>query len=292
MSALVCESISENTPSVCLFRENSNRLVTLWEIMQKAQVASLIKELRDLWITSAMSEVKDARYRDAQLQLTEKHLNGLAAQCIELELPMSSLHIQDTLEAIHNAMDPQVSTRLGTVERACMVLSNNIEKELSLKTFLVVSPERTKFYSETPNPFGASVADSFPSTSYDAFEASRCYALGRNTACVFHLMRVLEIGLRTFANRFNVPSDHTNWHNIIEGIERAVRNMANDPNRPTDWKDQQEFFSQAASNFMFVKDAWRNYTAHARGKYTDEEAETILINVRAFAQKLASRLHE
>ena len=47
---------------------------------------------------------------------------------------------------------------------------------------------------------------------------------------------------------------------------------------------------------MVVKHAWRNYTAHVRanmgGKYTDEEAETILINVRGFMQKLATRLHE
>jgi hypothetical protein len=109
---------------------------------------------------------------------------------------------------------------------------------------------------------------------------------------VFHLMRVLEIGLTVFATRFNVPSSHTNWHNIIEGIEKAVRDMPNDPQRSPDWKDQQEFFSQAASYFMIVKDAWRNYTAHMRGKYTEEEAETMLINVRGFMQKLATRLHE
>jgi hypothetical protein len=75
-------------------------------------------------------------------------------------------------------------------------------------------------------------------------------------------------------------------------MEKAVRNMGSDPSRPLDWKDQQEFFSQVASHFMVMKDAWRNYTAHARGKYTGEEAETLLINVRGFMQKLATRLHE
>jgi hypothetical protein len=41
-----------------------------------------------------------------------------------------------------------------------------------------------------------------------------------------------------------------------------------------------------------VKDAWRNYTAHLRGKYDDQEAEDMLANVRGFMQKLATRLHE
>jgi hypothetical protein len=69
--------------------------------------------------------------------------------------------------------------------------------------------------------------------------------------------------------------------------------MGIDPTtRPANWKDQQEFFSQAASHFMILKDAWRNYTAHERGKFTEEEAETILINVRSFMQKLATQLHE
>jgi len=43
---------------------------------------------------------------------------------------------------------------------------------------------------------------------------------------------------------------------------------------------------------MFIKEAWRNYTAHAHGKYTEEEAATMVVSVRAFMQKLATRLHE
>ena len=43
---------------------------------------------------------------------------------------------------------------------------------------------------------------------------------------------------------------------------------------------------------MVVKDAWRNYTAHARGKYDGQEAELMLRNVRGFMQKLATRLSE
>jgi hypothetical protein len=95
-----------------------------------------------------------------------------------------------------------------------------------------------------------------------------------------------------FAVTFGVPSDRTNWGTIIEGIEKAVRNMGSDPNRQQDWKEQQEFFSQAVSHFMFIKNAWRNYTAHARGSYTEEQAFEILSNVRAFMTTLATRLQE
>jgi hypothetical protein len=224
-------------------------------------------------------------------------INGLAEKveqcgllCQSLELPMSALHAKQLLETLTmpqiHYMDSPGADRIATM------LSITIENELSLRKFFALPPDKSRFYDEGMEPFGREVALAFPSTSFDATEAKRCFALGRNTACIFHLMRVLEIGLRAFAKQFGKSADHSNWHNIIEEIEKAIRDMASNPSKPSDWKDQQEYFSQAASNFMIIKDAWRNYTAHVRGKYTDEEAETLLINVRAFMQKLAVRLHE
>jgi hypothetical protein len=56
----------------------------------------------------------------------------------------------------------------------------------------------------------------------------------------------------------------------------------------SDCKDQQEFYSQAASHFVVFKDAWRNYAAHCRGKFDEQEASDIMTAVRAFMDKLAS----
>jgi hypothetical protein len=85
---------------------------------------------------------------------------------------------------------------------------------------------------------------------------------------VFHPMRVLEVGLRVLARQFNIDSGHRNW------------------------KDDREFYSQCASYFRVVKDAWRNYTAHARGNYIDEESFDMMANVRGFMQRLAVKLRE
>jgi hypothetical protein len=49
----------------------------------------------------------------------------------------------------------------------------------------------------------------------------------RNTACVFHCMRVAEKGLIALAKALNVPFkipfEYENWHNIIEPIEKEIR---------------------------------------------------------------------
>ena len=167
-----------------------------------------------------------------------------------------------------------------------------LEEDLHKETFLAIPPVRVPYYEPKHPLFGKEVDDNFPSTAFDIAEAGKCYALYRSTACVFHLMRALEIALRAFADRFGVESDRKNWHNIIEGIESKIRVMDKDPNRPVDWKDQQEFYSGAATHFMFIKAAWRNYVAHGRDKSTEEESEKIFGNVREFMRTLATRLRE
>ena len=209
-----------------------------------------------------------------------------SAYCDEVPFSMTALPLRRILDRFQEA-----DFTVGELSEMLRNATERLRDEAGTLKLLRIQLDRVKYY-ETQQPFGLDVANNFPSVSFDALEACRCFALHRSTACVFHLMRVLEIGLHAFADRFGVASDHTNWHNIIEGIEKAVRNMGTDPTRAVDWKDQQEFFSQAASHFMNLKDAWRNYTAHERGKFTEDEAETILANVRSIMQRLATKLQE
>lgn len=243
-------------------------------------------------ISGLIFEGKDPNYRSAQVDNFRESIATVREICLDLDLPMSSLHAIQLLETIST---PGAAGMLGSgqAQRIVTMLSVTIENETSLRTFFAVSPERAKYYvAEGQHLFGDKVEKAFRSTVFDSAEAGRCFALGRYTASVFHLMRVLELGLGVMADRFSISYDHTNWHNVIEGIEKAVRNMGDNLEKKVDWKDEQEFFSQACSYFMVIKNAWRNYTAHARGKYTDDEAETLIINVRGFMQKLATRLHE
>jgi hypothetical protein len=107
-------------------------------------------------------------------------------------------------------------------------------------------------------------------------------------------MRVLEIGLSVLGAEFGVSLAHTNWAPAIEQIESKIREMHKDPTWKAlpDCKEQQEYYAQAASHFGILKDAWRNYTMHARGFYTEEQAERIFENVKGFMQKLGERLSE
>ena len=110
------------------------------------------------------------------------------------------------------------------------------------------------------------------------------FALEQNDACVFHLMRILERVLGTLAFKFNVPFERTNWHNIIEELEAKIRKM--DSNFGPDWKDKQKLYAQAASQFMFFKDAWRNHVMHVRDVFDEGKALSVFNSVRGFMQVL------
>ena len=170
------------------------------------------------------------------------------------------------------------------------------EKELRGKFFLYIPPERLRLWPDIKGTclFGREVIDKFPSAGYDIMCSGLAFGTALSTASVFHLMRVLEIGLSALGNVFDVDLKHTNWEPALKEIEKKIADMRSDPKWKVlpDCKEQQEYYSQAASYFRTVKDAWRNYTMHRRAKYTEEEAEQIFNAVKGFMQKLAERLSE
>lgn len=209
--------------------------------------------------------------------------------CEDIGLTIAAETIKELRRAIETNEQLSYAAAMGQFNS----LDKLISKEMNGRMFMYVPAERAKYYGLTL-PFGEEVAAKFPSVAFDAIEAGNCLAAARSTACVFHLMRTLEIGLRVLGAKFDVSLEHTNWGPAIDQIEKKVRHMHEDLKWKAlpDCKEQQEFYSQATSYLGIVKDAWRNYTAHVRGKYTEEEADLMLRNVKAFMNKLSERLCE
>ena len=263
------------------WQDNPYSLVNWWDMEKFSaetflRIAEIIEKLQVEWATPDTAAMKLKAYDVALLQM-------FIEQCDQVGIKVSARQIEKLRDELSsetvNIKPIEVSNRLRYIFDTIMI-------EMSENVFMYIPKDRSVRYGLN-EPFGSKVAQIFPSISFDAKEAGNCFASARFTACVFHLMRVLEIGLAAFAKVFSVPSDHTNWHSIIEGIESKVRDMGKDPNKLPDWKDRQEQYAQAANSFMFFKDAWRNYTAHVRGKYTEDEADSIYRNVRAFVARLA-----
>ena len=134
----------------------------------------------------------------------------------------------------------------------------------------------------------------FPNLKGDIETAIDLYALGHNLACVFHLMRVGEIGVQQFGKKLGVSltritgtrlADLT-WHQILDAMNPKLKAM---PQKTASAKARHERYTAIQNHLYGVKDAWRNPTMHPRkAGYNDLETLDIINHVRSFMNELAS----
>jgi hypothetical protein len=75
-------------------------------------------------------------------------------------------------------------------------------------------------------------------------------------------------------------------------IESRIDNERKNLKRGLDKDERLNFLSQAAKEFFYFKDGWRNYVSHNRVTYDEPEAFRTLEHSRAFIVRLATKLKE
>lgn len=222
-------------------------------------------------------------------------LDTLRHHCSQLRLDVSLTLLNGIIARLNNDMGQR---RIGWERLSAEVaaVSDAISTELSRRVLIFMPPERASwFYGERKDeqglpvnpPFGGTVHEAFPSADDEIWEACRCFALARDTACIFHLMRVLESGLRCLARTLLIGlSGGEAWQNVIDLIEAQIRELQKSPRGPKKQRVLQ-FCSEAAKEFVYFKDAWRNHVMHSRATYGVDESTRILGHVRDFMVLLA-----
>jgi hypothetical protein len=169
-----------------------------------------------------------------------------------------------------------------------MELRGRLEDELQGLVFLALTREEAVRW-RTKQPFGEEVFERLPSATIDIEEAGRCLALERGTATVFHLMRVMEVGLKVTASALGIPYAPS-WESYLKQIQDKVDKKWRQ--KGVHWKRDEPFFREILGHLQAVKVAWRNPTMHIVNQYTSEQAEDIFNAVRGFMRHLATKLSE
>ena len=175
---------------------------------------------------------------------------------------------------------------LDDLSSSCSGVAQQVVDELSVRKLYTLSGRHSK-YLEEPAPFGNKVEDSFPSASFDIEEAAKCRALGRWTASVMHLMRVMEAGLSSLARHYGIAHE-ANWNQTLNQIEARSREVG----KRSHGAEAEQWAAEAATHLRFVKNAWRNHAMHPSEKYDETRAVAIFDSTRAFMAHLATRLSE
>jgi hypothetical protein len=171
------------------------------------------------------------------------------------------------------------------------VLRQSIEADLEDKWVALVLPDKALLLERAKQDWG-NVIEAIPDSQDDIREGLYCYALERNTAAVFHLMRVAEYGLRVLAKQLRVsldlkhkghiiPIDYAEWQKVITAIKNKldrIKQLSSGPKREA----QLERLSDAGDHCLFMKDIWRNAVSHARKPYSEAEAKAAMGRVHEF----------
>jgi hypothetical protein len=211
-------------------------------------------------------------------------LGRIATQCDELALV-------DQKELVQNIfLKLNVDRSCETLRNQLGMLRESIQDALKRRWFLWVPPDRLDYYYNE-NLFGPEVRDKFPDGVVDIVESGNCYALGRSTACVFHLMRVIPYGMQSVAKKLKVkyprPIICLDWGGIIQPIDKAVR-LLGQLARTKKRIEDQKYYSEIVSHLYYCKDAWRNHVSHAREPYDMPQAQSVMEHVRWVMRLLAS----
>jgi HEPN domain-containing protein len=256
--------------------------------------------LRPFQIVS-LPDMKDAKYRDLCGMLTvlsywttppyadravdeDDHatLNAASRAATQMGLSKSALLASRII-----AEFPLNSRTKAELAERIKVLEERIKDDLDDLRFMYIPSTLVSYYDEEPL-FGEQVANKFGKTITDIQEAGKCLAVGRYTACVFHLMRVMEFAVQYLGGRLGISLvTQKNWANILDEVDKAIRAL---PIKTTKQRTLRNKFAESSAHLRMVKDAWRNDVMHPKETYTDDEAERIFRNVKDFMIHLATKL--
>jgi hypothetical protein len=268
-----------------------HRLWSLWDLMRPLLLRAVAQAIDDINLV----ETRLAARPDQTGSLSDEECERYVSIINGARRIFEGMGLDSTVDQI-----VRFDTDIGGLEvdapyalELIRGLKHRLEDELKRSHCFMMTREQAKYWA-TPQLFGSEVWQRFPSANSDVEEAGKCLACNRGTAAVFHLMRVLETGLRALGASLNDPNldpkRNPSWETILRKSDEELQKPVKD--RTPEWTTDDGFFSTATANLRVVKNAWRNPTMHVERRYTEEEAREVWDASRAFMRHLAMKLSE
>jgi hypothetical protein len=263
---------------------------SLWDMMNFS-LALFAKALEVLTVEARRSSMQSPVIviPEAEKERIMSQMQFVAERCRQLALS----NTQDRLLRCFSLL--QRTTTYGDLNRELITLYEAIEDDTKEEYFYHYPRVKVMVLIEIAE--WLPIFDAFPSARNEIDAGLDCYALGHPTACVFHMMRAAELGMRALARERQVtfprqPLEWTNWQNILEVTEKNAK-MATTGMRSGPAKDAAlAFYNGAIAHLHALKDMYRNSVMHMRRSYDDLEAQQAMVRVRDFMTGLSRKIGE
>ncbi len=286
MSSVIVERVADNV------QENvfSRKLLTLLEILQfkagrfvEAQRMLTLIATRVLQFQHAKWIDRLTSHKETVMADVKQDLEAMKSLFKEMSLSMCVLHAEELIS--------QISARGEVRAEHIAAFQETLERELKTRVFLPVAIQRQKYF-DCPLEGWEIAIEKFPDCREDVEEMSKCYALSRYTAAVFHSLLVSEHGLIVLGRQVGVNDPKPGWDATYRRLDHLVNNRRDIP-AGIDFA----FVEQTKARVESMKHAWRNKVNHAAGRlvieksgFNDFSAEEVIIATRSFMRQLAEGL--
>jgi len=288
-----CDGFRQN-PLAC----HPGRLWSLWDLINTFDAKSVCKRVAELgWVEVACSAAGGGVF--SLERVVDQYRKGLtrATEAMEGAGFRDSLLVLQRLQKRLGQHPPS----FAAIGSDAATARTTIVGELDKRHFLYVAEDRVDFVGT--ELFGSKVFNNFETARPEVQSAGECLAAECSTACVFHLMRVAEIGLRALAydrevrvfknarTMFEIPLELATWDQLIVELEEAERAIQGFP-QTLAREAQFAFYHGALMQYRAFKNVFRNSIMHTRDSYDRDEALSVFNKVKEFMGILASRIKE
>ena len=215
---------------------------------------------------------------DSRLKMQDV-LGNLKRICILSDLDQE---IGPELDRFQAALSTETHAKLAA---RCDHLRHAIQDALENEHYFQVNRFDVRFYDQS-DAFGALVTKKFRKAAADIKSAGNCIALQQPDACVFHLMRAMEVAVRRLSQRLGVTiTPQTTWRQMTGNMDAKIKAM---PESTQKQKEKKNLWEEARANLHQVGSVWRNNTMHPAVSYSRSQARDVFDAVRVFMSGLAA----
>ncbi len=268
-------------------------IVSLWDIMARFDawgLAMLLHHMDDLrQLATQICKMESVRDEKVPAEIKSSVLSIL----LQSQHHAQEANLRSTYDRVWDGGPFNRAYKIGLtyqqLQNELTVLRECVEADLEKHMFLFVPTKKAELINEIDKTWG-DIWKALPDSKYDTTQGIGCFAMGLDTATVFHFMRVAEHGLRYLARKLRIalthrgkphPIEYADWEKVIQAIKNkidAVRKLPMGSAR----QEKLTRLSDAADHCTFMKDIWRNTVSHARKPYKSSEALTAMDRVRDF----------
>jgi len=251
-----------------------------------------------IWIehtrANAAKAVKEATrnyqvLHDERVQIY-KCLENFCKECNKINLNST---YQRTFELMVQVGNPNKPCYWSDIESGLQGVQWAVESELLMHCFTFIPEDKEKYFERDGQNalFGKEVYQNFESARSDIKNAGNSLAADLHDAAVFHLLRVVEIGLRELATNLGLkkiaktPLDYSGWEKVVGAINDKLE--AKIPKARGQKKSAALKFKHDLLADFKAFEILRNEIMHGRSHHNEQEAIGLLNRVRDFMQRLA-----